>query len=266
MAPLDGRLFRLRKKLDAVDVPMLVIASLLSKKLAVGVDRVGLDIRVSSWGNFGRDWTTARENAIAFKAVAKSLGITAHPVLTDGTNPYQPYVGRAEALIALDVVLRGVASGDLARHANVCKSIAAATLSRAELPPLKGSDLRTVLYRHLEAQGGSPEGFARIVADSTAAHLTTVRASRSGFVRFSLNELRDIIVLAQDSARSSSRFPDPVGVILLQPTGSWVNAGDELASLRVTSGVDAGIHARLRAVLSEVADAPAALGVESVGA
>lgn len=52
-APLDAHLFFLRKRLGAVNVPSLAVASLLSKKLVAGVSVVGLDVRVAPHGNFG---------------------------------------------------------------------------------------------------------------------------------------------------------------------------------------------------------------------
>ena len=45
MAPLDGRMFKLRQAMNAQTIPSLVAGSLLSKKLAVGVKHAGLDIR-----------------------------------------------------------------------------------------------------------------------------------------------------------------------------------------------------------------------------
>ena len=52
IAPLDARLFTLRQQTGAQTIPALVIASLLSKKIAVGVRTVGLDVRVAMHGNF----------------------------------------------------------------------------------------------------------------------------------------------------------------------------------------------------------------------
>ena len=60
-APLDARLFDYRRKTDAVNVPALAIASLLAKKLAVGLAQVGLEVRVAPHGNFGGTWTEARK-------------------------------------------------------------------------------------------------------------------------------------------------------------------------------------------------------------
>ncbi|MEL6306332.1 MAG: hypothetical protein AAFQ20_16320, partial [Bacteroidota bacterium] len=49
--PADAKFFQYRAKVNATSVPPLVIASILSKKIAVGLKLTGLDIRVSKSGN-----------------------------------------------------------------------------------------------------------------------------------------------------------------------------------------------------------------------
>lgn len=96
-APLDARVFKLRQQFGAQDVPTLVASSLLSKKLAVGVRRAGLDIRVAAHGNFGKTWSDALDNARLFAAASRRLGVDAFPVLTNSRRlgPVQPLAPRA---------------------------------------------------------------------------------------------------------------------------------------------------------------------------
>ena len=125
-APLDARVFKLRQQHGSQEVPTLVAASLLSKKLAVGVQRAGLDVRVSPYGNFGSSWNEARTNARLFIRAAAQHSVQAYPVLTDGRQPYQPCIGRSEALLALASVFDGSASGWLAEHVEQCRALALA--------------------------------------------------------------------------------------------------------------------------------------------
>ena len=53
-APLDKQLFAFRQQVGAQNVPELAIASILAKKIAVGLQRAGLDIRVAEHGNLDR--------------------------------------------------------------------------------------------------------------------------------------------------------------------------------------------------------------------
>lgn len=266
IAPLDSRMFSLRQRTGAQDVPSLVTASLLAKKLAVGVQRAGLDIRVAPWGNFGPDWATARANADLFHRVASVLGLSAQTVLTDARFPYQPFLGRAESLVALDRVFRGDLNADLARHVEICRSLAATVLAdRSPLSQVSGGTLRAVFYSNLEAQGADPKGFERLVMATAAAHGYVVCASRSGFFQVSLFKLRNLFGEAQRSKTNDHHpFPDPIGAILHRSTGSWVNAGEPLASVRADDVLWTSRADEIRSIFDNPSDSPIGPGVEGI--
>jgi len=128
-APLDAALFEYRRRNGAVAVPTLAAASLLAKKLAVGVRLMGLDVRVGEHGNFGRSNTEARNNAALFCAAARLLGIEAVAFVASESGPVQPWIGRGESLVALAHTLgiRRVDGEDLwlEEHARDCWRMAA---------------------------------------------------------------------------------------------------------------------------------------------
>jgi thymidine phosphorylase len=99
-APLDAHLFAYRQATGAQSLPPLVIGSLLAKKLAAGTVGAGLEIRVAAHGNFGDEFAAARLNAQRYISVARVLGLRPSCALTDASQPYQPYLGRGEALLA----------------------------------------------------------------------------------------------------------------------------------------------------------------------
>lgn len=266
MAPLDGRMFRLRQQVGAQDVPALVAASLLSKKLAVGVQNAGLDIRVAPWGNFGKTWDEARANAGLYCDAARSLGISPHPVLTDARLPYQPFLGRAESLVALDRIFRGTAEGDLASHADLCRSLAAAAMSdHAPLAPTSGQTLREIFNANLEAQGADPEAFVQVVNATVSGHRFALRASKGGFYRVSLSAVRDLFVEIQRSRSGpGAPFPDPIGAQLLRRAGEWVDAGDQVASVRADNAVWQEYGERIAGTLADTALIPVGAGFEGV--
>mgnify|MGYP001167293732 CR=1 FL=1 len=100
-APIDGKLYAYRRRVGAVAIPMLAAASLLAKKLAVGVRLVGLDARIGPHGNFGVTKEEARRNAINFCTAAKQLDIDAVVFIKNDSGPAQPWIGRGESLVAL---------------------------------------------------------------------------------------------------------------------------------------------------------------------
>jgi len=266
MAPLDGRMFRLRQQIGAQGVPALVASSLLSKKLAVGVQNAGLDIRVAPWGNFGKTWEDARANAGLYCDAARRLGISPHPILTDARLPYQPFLGRAESLVALDKVFRETAEGDLAIHANLCRSLAAVAMSgHAPLTPTSGQTLRDIFNANLEAQGADPDAFVRVVNATASGHRFALRARQGGFYRVSLAAVRDLFVGIQRSrVGSGTPFPDPVGAQLLRRAGEWVDAGDQVASVRADDAVWQEYGKRIAGVLADTTLIPAGAGFEGV--
>jgi pyrimidine-nucleoside phosphorylase len=238
IAPLDGKMFLLRQKHSAQTVPTLVAASLLSKKLAVGIRYAGLDIRVAPHGNFGKDWATAELNAQLFIKTARLLSIDAFPVLTEGRYPYQPFIGRCEALVALDEIFKSNESRWLEEHFQLCQSLALActpSIFRMGFNRIARSELRRHFDDNLIAQGATPEAFDEIVAATRNLHVYELKASADGFAHFPMERIRQVLVDWQGRVPKSDRpFPDPVGLILRRRPGDWVTAGELLATARVT--------------------------------
>lgn len=236
MAPLDGRMFKLRQAMNAQAVPSLVAGSLLSKKLAVGVKYAGLDVRVAPHGNFGGDRAAAAANARLFVYAARTLGIDASPVLTDALHPYQPYIGRRESLLALDDVFRGACSPWLESHAETCRTLAMACLPsglRMKASNLSPGELRRHFEDNLIAQGADPNDFDGVVREARLEHKEYVLASDDGFCFYHLDKLRDRLVEWQGAfGPTQAAFQDPVGLVLLVPPGQWVCSGTPVASVR----------------------------------
>lgn len=239
VAPLDSRIFKLRQKHGMQEVPSLAAASLLSKKLSVGLKSTGLDIRVSQAGNFGRTWDEARSNASMFRLAAGLLGISATTVLTDGRFPYQPYIGRGEALVALEAIFRDSVSPWLRQHQDLCRSISIACsplAKRADVASVKTEDLATSFYANVVAQGGTREAFAEAAARTRNGHSIELHARESGFASYDLRGIRDVLVSEQrDTTNEKQLFADPAGVILLARPGDWVEKGQLIATVRTAA-------------------------------
>jgi pyrimidine-nucleoside phosphorylase len=235
-APLDAKLFSHRQKVGAQNVPSLAIASLLSKKIAVGVNRVCLDVRVASFTNFG-EWDQARENARSFVRVAARLGIRATAFLTDASVPYQGFIGRGEALVALNGIFSGKATNDLSDHAELCRQMAQSCVdSRLGTSP---SVLRAKFQNHLEQQGSTWGDFQRKLVELSSQPRSVIRAASDGFLSVDLNAMRRILSEKQQLNKASEEtFSDPCGITLLIPCGQPVKAGDAVAEVRATDALE----------------------------
>jgi thymidine phosphorylase len=268
LAPLDARLFEFRKRVGALPVPSLVTASILAKKLAVGVGRVGLDIRVAPHGNFGTSQESARENARIFSRVSARLNLRATTFLTDARFPYQPFIGRGEALIALDNLFQGKACDWLSQHSESCRKLAAACVpspvkERIIHAPI--SQLATAFFDNLSAQGSSEAEFRSFVAHARKAHIGEIFSTRAGFVHYNLEQIRTILTKWQAIYQSPVYpFADPVGLMLDVRAGSWVSRGTRLATLRAPAGLLPRVIRSLSNSMADVSEIPFELGVEQV--
>jgi pyrimidine-nucleoside phosphorylase len=238
--PLDARLFSFRQRAGFQAVAPLVIASILSKKIAMGVVGAALEIRIAPHGNFGADFEAARENAVRYSAVAEMLSLKPTCALTDGSRPYQPHVGRGEALSALATLISGKADGWLADHQVLCEEIAKAVLIRMgseQTDPPDHVALTRAFVDLLEAHGTTYSAFERRVAEIRAVPRVEMRAERDGIVEYDLVRIRDIIVGRQRATPQGADQPsDPVGVILGPRGGTQVRSGELLMSVRMPDG------------------------------
>lgn len=235
LAPLDREFFRYRQANAAQALWPLVIASLLAKKLAASVRVVGLDVRVAPHGNFGADKTNARRHAQRFITVGRCLGIDVRCFLTDATVPYQPYIGRSEALWALSTVFESTDTAWLAQHVEECRFIAAETVGHRA--PVSRTTLAHHFFENLEAQGADRDAFDDVVRSTAAAHSPAVHATTAGRVHYNLGLLRTTVTAFQGEPNGEAAYPDLAGVRLLVPPGTLVEAGETLASIRCPAGM-----------------------------
>lgn len=267
-APADSALFSLRQQEGTQAQPALAIASLLAKKLAAGVTIAGLDARVAPHGNFGTKISEARRNADLYSDVATQLGLRPIVVLTDATVPYQPYIGRSEALIALVEALSGHAMSPwLESHVLMCKKLSSIVSDRrdtilddsvqAQNPPAP----ITTMSANLVAQGSSwaeLEAQARRSADDTRVIVT---ARHEGFAHYNIPQIRRTLassapMMSPKSEHSQEQYPDISGVRLLSAPWHEVHRGDPIIEFRSKDRPDIAALVDLVEVRPHASDGP----------
>ena len=265
-APLDARLFHYRQKVGAQNIPELVIASILAKTMAVGLERAGLDIRVAAHGNFGNNWHQARVNAHRFRDVASILGIDAVCILTDATVPLQPFLGRGESLLALHYVFSNTADACLVRHATRCLAMATSVAApSATTLPSSIQESSSHFFNNVRAQGGSYDAFEEYITYVETNHRFHIIAKREGFVQIDLERVRDVIVHYQRAGVTEARpFPDEMGVVLKRQPGDFVHRGDLLATVRISDRDWPLSETRLNEAISVTPKVTHAQGYEEV--
>jgi pyrimidine-nucleoside phosphorylase len=279
IAPADKRIYALRDVTATVECIPLIVASILSKKLAEGIDALVLDVKVGR-GAFMKDRAAARALAEALVRVGTGAGKKVVALLTSMDAPMGIAVGNAnETAEALDVlagggppdvvactmalgaemlVLGGKAGDDASARALLAAAIA------------KG-DAARVAERMIEAQGGDP----RVVEDRSRLELAreeiVVRAPRDGYVARVDALAVGLAAVAMGAGRSRADAPvDPaVGLFLEKRPGQAVRTGEPLARLRVRDrGNAASVAERVRAAftIDDAAPSTSPLVLDRIGA
>lgn len=228
-APLDSQFFKFRKKNNGVNIPSLVIASLLSKKLAVGLTNIGLDIRVSDFGNFGKSFQEAIRNGERFNKILETAGIKSNCFLTNGNIPQQPYIGRGEALLALYNVFNEDVVPLLKTHVELCHRMAFA-ISEGHNASFFNNSIQKVFFNNIVTQGGSIDSFEEVVFNTKKGHVFSIEAKATGHLKINLEIIRDVI--SRNQNKGIGEFPDPCGLILNFTTNDYVKKGDQVCSIR----------------------------------
>jgi pyrimidine-nucleoside phosphorylase len=270
IAPADKRIYALRDVTATVECIPLIVASILSKKLAEGIDGLVLDVKVGR-GAFMKDEARARELAGHLVRVGTRAGKKVVALLTSMDAPLGVEVGNAsETREAIDV-LRGGGPGDLVECTMalgaemVVLGGRAGTLAeaRTQLAQAVGSGAAArVFERMIEAQGGDP----RVVSEPTrlaiAPVTVPVKATRSGVVA-GVDALAiglAGVAMGAGRARADATIDPAVGISVDAKPGTAVSAGDVLARLHVRRASDAdGVAERVAGAFAIGEAAPASL-------
>lgn len=155
LAPADRRLYAIRDEAAAVESIDLITASILSKKLAAGLDGLVLDVKAGS-GAFLSGTEQARELARALVGTATAAGCPTVALITDMDQPLARSAGNAVEVAEAMAVLRG-APGALR---DLSLALAAECLRVAGLA---GDDALARVTARLD-DGSAAEHWSRMVA------------------------------------------------------------------------------------------------------
>jgi pyrimidine-nucleoside phosphorylase len=167
LAPADKKMYALRDATATVEAIPLIVASIISKKGAAGLDAMIIDVKVGN-GAFMREESRARELAHALVSTGNSCGIKTRALLTDMNQPLGGAVGNSLEIEECIQILRGEAneaarptldlSLELCAHmlvlANVEKTIEAAHARLQNV--LHSGKALECLRSNIAAQGGDP--------------------------------------------------------------------------------------------------------------
>jgi pyrimidine-nucleoside phosphorylase len=257
IAPADRKLYALRDRTATVDSLPLIVASILSKKLASGAAAIAFDVKCGE-GAFLPDPALSRELARELVGVSRSLGTPASALITDMSQPLGDWAGHAaEIREALDCLDGGGPE----------ETVALTLALAAELGSLLGVDLGARRCRSALASGAARERFVRwaVAQGAPAAWFDrpdlplapverVLEAPRAGVLsRVATRQLGLLLGEAGGARRSVGADLDRgIALHYRARLGRRVEAGEELARVYLRRA-DAGLEARFEACF-EVAD------------
>jgi pyrimidine-nucleoside phosphorylase len=257
LAPADKRLYALRDVTATVESIPLITASILSKKLASGIDALVLDVKVGR-GAFMKTKKDAAALASSLVRVGRLAKKQVTAFLTSMEAPLGRTIGNALETREAIEILNGGGPEDLreitlvlgAEMLRLGKVVKTEKEARAKLVTAIRSGAGARCFEAIvAAQGGDP----RVVADPSrlpkAPVVHAVRATKAGHVtRLDALELGLAAVTMGAGRTRADQAVDPtVGIVLERHLGDTVKKGDVLAELHLRAAPDAALEARIRA-------------------
>ena len=240
IAPADKRLYAVRDVTSTVDSLDLITASILSKKLAGGLQALVLDVKVGS-GAFMKDMQAAKALARALVDTANASGCKTTAVISDMNQPLAASLGNALEVAEVMEVLTGDARGPLVEISAalggvlLCNGgLATDVQSGADAIVASIADGRAAerFGRMIAAMGGPVrfvEDWARFLPEATVIREVTAR--QDGYVGAIDGEALGMAVVELGGGRRiETDTVDPaVGLRHVVRLGQWVNKGQPLA-------------------------------------
>jgi pyrimidine-nucleoside phosphorylase len=255
VAPADRKLYALRDATGTVESIPLIASSIMSKKLAEGIDGLVLDVKVGA-GAFMKTLDDARALARTLIELGQRANKQVVALLTDMSQPLGRAIGNAVEVAEAIAILGGRGPEDvwqltraLGAHMLVLGHVAATVAEGGEkmdAARLSGAGLRA-FEQIIAAQGGD----SRVVAEPgrlpQARERQGVAAPSSGIVMGLDAERIGLAAMALGAGRARQEDPvDPaVGVELHVKRGQWIEAGTSLATLHVNDPSRAAAAHRL---------------------
>jgi len=244
LVPADRKLYALRDVTATVESIPLISSSIMSKKLAEGLDALILDVKVGS-GAFMKKQVDARRLAQTMVGIGRRMDKKVQALITDMNQPLGYAVGNALEIMEASQTLQNAGPADLtklclelaARMIHVGKKAPTLEAARrlAEKHLVEGSAYKK-LKQVVAAQGGNPQALDKFELLPNATGMREINSPRAGYV--SSIDAEDIgtasIMIGAGRDKKEDAIDPAVGIILEVKIGEKVDAGSVLCRLYYT--------------------------------
>jgi pyrimidine-nucleoside phosphorylase len=241
IAPADKKLYALRDVTATVESIPLITGSILSKKLAEGIDAMVFDVKVGS-GAFMKTEAQAEALAQSLVDIGTIMGKEAVALLTDMDQPLGVCIGNTLEILESIDVMRGKGPQDVFELTielgsymlllgHVVKGVDEGRRKIREV--LTNGDALEKFQQLVQLQGGDPDVIVDPSKFRRAAHRMPVCVSRAGYVQAIDSEAVGIasMMLGAGRERIDTAIDHAAGIVLHKKVGDFVSADDELCML-----------------------------------
>jgi len=243
VAPADRKLYALRDVTATVESRPLISASIMSKKMAEGIDALVLDVKTGD-GAFMKSFEDAKALAQTMVEIGRGMGKKVAALITDMDQPLGHAVGNALEVVECVETLKGRGPNDLeslslelaARMLQLGGVTTQLEAARARVRDAlaSGAGLRK-LREIVELQGGDPRAVDDPALLPRAREALPLRAERDGRVtRIACGAVGHAAMLLGAGRETVESAIDPaVGLVLHKKVGELVIQGEPLLTMHV---------------------------------
>lgn len=245
IAPADKKIYALRDATATVPYIPLIVASIMSKKLAEGLDALVLDVKTGK-GAFIKELAESKRLAAALCATGNAFGVKTEALVTDMNEPLGLYVGNALEIYECLLILRNETPREAERTLELSVDLTAnmlvqcgieMTLGKARerlLAAIESGAALERMRRNIELQGGDPRICDRpekLIRTKLAE--TQIIAPKSGVVQDvdSLAVGECVSIVGGGRVKASDTVDHAVGFKCIAKVGDRVKKGDTVGLL-----------------------------------
>jgi pyrimidine-nucleoside phosphorylase len=241
IAPADKKIYALRDVTATIESYPLITGSIMSKKLAEGIDGLVLDIKTGS-GAFMKTMSEAKELADTLIGTAKAFNKKVIGVISDMNQPLGNYIGnwlevyesvevlqgkKVDDLLKVSVTLSGAMiflggkAGSIEEGVQISKEI------------IKSGAAYKKLLELVELQGGDTSYIKNLSKYPKSKFIHSVKSLKTGFIKSINNYEIGMAALGLGAGRlAKDDVIDPkAGIIFHKKIGDYVKKGEVLADL-----------------------------------
>jgi pyrimidine-nucleoside phosphorylase len=266
IAPADRKLYALRDVTGTVESPYLICASIMSKKLAEGIDALVLDVKTGS-GAFMKSEQDAVFLAELMVETGERMGKQVVALITDMDQPLGNKIGNALEVIEVVEVLGGGGPQDLRKlcfelagwmlHLGRVSNSVAEGKKQAEKLVFSGKALEK-FRQMIELQGGDTRALDDTKRLPQARHFLDIRCPRDGYVSsLHCEQIGTVCVMLGGGRERKEDAVDPaVGIVMHKKVGDRVQTGETLATVHYNDESRVSRAQQLLAESFTISDAP----------